>query len=431
VLITGFVFVLEELTRTLSRKIALILAFAAGVAILVKDMLEEQLEHLFHQDHPHLVPDHELEGLPLSEIRFALIMSLPIGVLAGCAGWVFTHVTWNLHCFFRKPTYFKWLLNDWTTLAVVGLLCGALGAIAYETTHMNGVWGTTASAVPEVIHSPLGWDLVVVLFVCKFLAFILATAAGGPGGIFVPSLISGGYLGLAVARVFGVQESLCSACAIIGMGSLFSAVMHLPVTSVILMFELTRAENLILHVVLASFISSFVCGRLPHGEHSFVHLCLNQDPTWTKLNHQEFIENDEQEKTANVVIGEEILNLLRTRLAVLQQAFDAWRVATSASTADAKSTCQEELIVVEDSLTPKSQRSITSSFASNTTTTKTGSVARQFSSRFMAVMLQRYADREQLSRRILIRLCDKKGKELLSEVFDTWSQALNRAVTTV
>jgi len=158
------------------------------------------------------------------------------------------------------------------------------------------------------------------------LAFILATAASGPGGLLVPSLVTGGFLGLTVAKFMDMDESVCSACAVIGMGSMFASVMHMPVTGVIIIFELTRADNLSLHIALANFIASNVVYRLPHGTHSFVHRSLAQDPTWAKLDQRDFIETDGQEIEADVALFKTTLSLwLTTDSERLRMTLDAWK----------------------------------------------------------------------------------------------------------
>lgn len=110
-------------------------------------------------------------------------------------------------------------------------------------------------------------------------------------------------MGLSVGLFAGGSDSVTSACAIIGMGSLFSSVLHLPVSGVIIVFELTQADMLVLHVVVANFLAANVAMRLPGGEHSFVHLNLHKSEIWRKLGGQDFIETDHHENAADTTIG--------------------------------------------------------------------------------------------------------------------------------
>jgi CIC family chloride channel protein len=306
VAITGFIFTIEELTRSLSRKSALVITLAAGVATLVKEQCERFLEQYVHRDHPDLAPLDELGKLSNSDIRICLLLCVPIGVLNGVAGWVFVRCACSVQAFLRRGTIGKSptiTIPQRSHLAIIGLISASLGALAYEVSGVNGVWGTTVGALPEIISKGLTWDKVALMFCCKFCAMILSTAGGGPGGSLVPSLAAGGLVGIVVARCCSCSEPSTAACAVIGMGSLFASVMHMPVTGVIMMFELTWAKDLIVHFIFANFIASNVVARLPGGSESYVHCSLHHDPVWLKLGGQDFIETDQQEQHALNSVG--------------------------------------------------------------------------------------------------------------------------------
>jgi len=120
-----------------------------------------------------------------------------------------------------------------------------------------------------------------------------------------------GFMGISVGRLLGGDEALCSATAVLGMVTLFASVMHLPVTGIVLMLELTRAKYIMLHVAISTVISSTFSGRLPHGHHSYVHTVLHHLPVWQKLGGQDFIENDEHEENAEATVGLGRLKMLR------------------------------------------------------------------------------------------------------------------------
>jgi hypothetical protein len=134
----------------------------------------------------------------------------------------------------------------------------------------------------------------------------------------------GGYLGIFVARLFDGGQNLASATSVIGMGAMFASMMHMPLTGVIIVFELTRADNLILHVVLANFIASNVVVRLPHGSHSFLHRQLTHDVTWLKIGQQDFIETDDQEKAISGALESAFKSLFMPDHERLRLAFEGW-----------------------------------------------------------------------------------------------------------
>jgi len=118
----------------------------------------------------------------------------------------------------------------------------------------------------------------------------------------VPSLVTGGLLAIALSRATGQGDTVSSACAVIGMGSMFASVMHLPLTGAVIILELTGANVLLPHVLIANFIACNIEARLPHGGHSFVHLCLETNETWLSLDQRDFIETDEHEETVNLAM---------------------------------------------------------------------------------------------------------------------------------
>merc|ERR1740130_144838 len=124
VLVTGFVYVIEELTRTLSRKLAMILAFAAAVAVLFKDYIELLISHSLHihLQHTTLVPPASTwDQLTDSEIQVALLLSVPIGVLMGCAGWLFTHCAWSCSRLLNSSSRLLRVFPQWTHLCLIGI----------------------------------------------------------------------------------------------------------------------------------------------------------------------------------------------------------------------------------------------------------------------------------------------------------------------
>merc|ERR1712054_452471 len=102
--------------------------------------------------------------------------------------------------------------------------------------------------------------------------------------------------------------------------------MQLPLSGVILMFELTGANKLLLHIVIANFVASNVVSRLPHGSHSFVHRTLHHNETWLKLHERDFIETDDQEMEADLALFNSSLSTwLWNDSERLRSAFDSWK----------------------------------------------------------------------------------------------------------
>jgi len=341
VVVTGVVFVIEELTRSLSPRSALIVSLGTGIATLVRHRLAEFAhDYIGMERHSMVPPSSTWAELTDADIAMLLLLCFPIGIINGLAGWTFTRCAWNF-----KLSLPRTGMPEWLFLPVVGFFSACIGVLVYEVTHVNGVWGTTMDVVPLTIEEAVTWDKVLLLFLGKFCCFTLQSAAGGPGGTLVPSLTAGGLVGILVGRIASCSEHNVAACAILGMGSLFAGVMHMPLTGVVIIYELTGATDLVVHVIFANFIASNVMARLPHGTHSFVHLALEHDPVWVQLGGQDFIETDAQEKKTLDTVG--IRKILRFKTAairhwlmpdavLLHMAFDAWKEQSSATSHEAR-----------------------------------------------------------------------------------------------
>merc|ERR1719487_2891371 len=95
-----------------------------------------------------------------------------------------------------------------------------------------------------------------------------------------------------------------------------------------MIFELTRADSLSLHIAFSNFIASNIVCRLPHGAHSFVHCQLEVNATWNKLGHRDFIETDSQEMEADIALFQSTLGLLfMNDDEIIKKCFDAWKGA--------------------------------------------------------------------------------------------------------
>ncbi len=100
--------------------------------------------------------------------------------------------------------------------------------------------------------------------VWKFLASLAAAASGAPGGIFAPSLATGAGIGAAFARM-GFQMAGRDA-VVLGMTSYLSGVVQAPLTSAVILMEMTRAPGLVGPLMLAALLARWVSGWvMPHS----------------------------------------------------------------------------------------------------------------------------------------------------------------------
>ncbi|WP_289644199.1 chloride channel protein [Maribacter aestuarii] len=123
----------------------------------------------------------------------------------------------------------------------------ALGTTPFET-HMDNIWVVIA--------------LLFGLTIFKAVAMTTTFAAGGAGGIFIPTMVMGSALGNVVAKVinnsglgFAVSESNFT---LIGMAGLIAGVLHAPLTAIFLIAEITGGYELFVPLMITAAISYLI-----------------------------------------------------------------------------------------------------------------------------------------------------------------------------
>ncbi len=109
------------------------------------------------------------------------------------------------------------------------------------------------------------WVVIALLFgitIFKAVAMTTTFAAGGVGGIFIPTMVMGSALGNVVAKVinnsglgFSVSESNFT---LIGMAGLIAGVLHAPLTAIFLIAEITGGYELFVPLMITAAISYLI-----------------------------------------------------------------------------------------------------------------------------------------------------------------------------
>jgi len=110
-----------------------------------------------------------------------------------------------------------------------------------------------------------GWELLLLLgflLLAKILGTCVTLASGGSGGIIAPSLFMGATAGALcgiVLRSTGFFPTLQPEIyALVGMGAVLAAVVHAPLASILIVFELTRDYSVMVPAMLACVVSASV-----------------------------------------------------------------------------------------------------------------------------------------------------------------------------
>jgi CIC family chloride channel protein len=148
-------------------------------------------------------------------------------------------------------------------LGLGGLVVGLLSLVYPQ------VWGNGYSVVDAILHGNLvGWMLVGVL-VAKLLSTAATVGSGAVGGVFTPTL----FVGAAIGALAGTLAQLLlpqvvtatGGYALVGMGALLAATTHAPLTSVLMIFEMTLDYQVVLPLILACVTAHYTAKVYRHG----------------------------------------------------------------------------------------------------------------------------------------------------------------------
>jgi len=179
-----------------------------------------------------------------------------LGLAGGVVSVAFTQLLLRLRKWFqrqpRKTVWFQPLAG--------GLLVGAMGWFVPQ------VMGVGYKFVGEALNDHLALKLMVLLLAMKLVATAVSYASGNAGGIFGPSLFLGAMLGGTVGSVahhyFPGHVATPGAYALVGMGTAFAGIVRAPMTSVVMIFEVTRDYAVIVPLMISNLVSYFISSRL-------------------------------------------------------------------------------------------------------------------------------------------------------------------------
>jgi CIC family chloride channel protein len=150
----------------------------------------------------------------------------------------------------------------WFQPVAGGLLVGVMGWFVPQ------VLGVGYGFVGEALNGRMAFQLMALLVVLKLFAVTASYASGNAGGIFGPALFIGAMLGGTVGTVahhlFPAYTATPGAYALVGMGAVFAGIVRAPMTSVLMIFEMTQDYAVIVPLMIANLVSLFIASRLQH-----------------------------------------------------------------------------------------------------------------------------------------------------------------------
>jgi len=174
-----------------------------------------------------------------------------LGIAAAAASLLFSESLLRLREWFRST---RWI-PLWVQPGIGGLVTGVFAMMALAWLNADGITGGGYETLSEALSGNIALRALMVLCVLKLVATVFSYASGGAGGIFAPALFVGGMLG----GVFGYLDQLVlhhtndiGAFALVGMGAVFAGIIRAPITSVLIIFEMTGSYGLILPLMISN-----------------------------------------------------------------------------------------------------------------------------------------------------------------------------------
>ncbi|WP_071191499.1 chloride channel protein [Trichormus sp. NMC-1] len=244
--LAGVLFIIEELLQDLSGLTlgtAIIASFIGGVVSrwLGGGSLQLNLQLMNYSS-----------SFSVLEIPIYLLLGVLAGLLAGL---------FNRGLIFSIKAYRRLHISLPLRVALAGLVSGVIVALLPESYRDN------AGLREYLITSEANAPFAAITFIAQFILTLIAFGSGAPGGLFAPSLILGSCLG----HIIGVCEfhlwglGSPTTYALAGMGGFFSAVSKVPITAIVIVFEMTTDFNLVLPLMIVCVTSYLVADNVVPG----------------------------------------------------------------------------------------------------------------------------------------------------------------------
>jgi CIC family chloride channel protein len=217
-------------------------------------------------------PAFEIPGYVMHS-PWEILLYVFLGLLAALVGILFIRML-----YYTEDIFDRLAIPLWLKPAVGALLLGILafcypyvGTISYISTddmalglpiveNYPHIFGSGFLFLEEVLQGRAPFFLLFLLIFLKPLATSFTLGSGNSGGVFAPSLFTGamlgGSFGYLAMHLFPNLNIEIGAYALVGMAAVFSAAARAPLTSMLIVFEMSNDYRLILPLMTAGMIAS-------------------------------------------------------------------------------------------------------------------------------------------------------------------------------
>lgn len=219
-------------------------ALGAFAPVVIASVTGTIISRIYFGDYPAFtIPNHEIASF-LEFPAFAIL-----GVISAVAAISFIWsigVARKTFCLVETPVYVRTMIGG-AAIGCIGLFFPHVMGVGYEATN-------------EALNETLPFKMLMILAILKTMATAITLGSGAGGGVFSPSLyigaMLGGAYGIVATEVFPHLSSGHGAYTLVGMGAVAGAVLGAPISTILMVFELTGDYELTIAVMIATVIAS-------------------------------------------------------------------------------------------------------------------------------------------------------------------------------
>ncbi|MFZ1362440.1 MAG: H(+)/Cl(-) exchange transporter ClcA [Candidatus Nanopelagicales bacterium] len=267
----GSVFVLEELTKSIRLRLAIVTLLAAGTAVAVMRLIIGNN------------PDYSV-GPNLDYAPWQLVLFFVFGLLAGLLSTYYNKTVIACIAIFDHFRSIPILVRAAIVGAAVGLLCWFAPTMA----------GGGDNITQNILYGTYPVLLLVGILILRWFLGSVSYSVGAPGGLFAPLLVlgaaAGAIFGGALAQLFPDAGINPVSFALVGMSSFFVGVVRTPLTGILLVVEMTAVSSQVIPMMIAAVGVVFVT------------TLLRSEPIYDTLRHQ-LIKSRNRHEEINPALG--------------------------------------------------------------------------------------------------------------------------------
>jgi len=182
--------------------------------------------------------------------HWELLLYLLLGFLAGLVSVLYIISIRYIGEFFARLK-----CNPVIRPSLGGLVIGLIGLFTRQ------IFGVGYEGIETILKGQnlLAMSLFLLVF-AKMFATSVTLGSGGQGGMFAPALflgaMLGGGFGIVANNLFPSITATPQAYVLVGMAAVLAGAVHAPITSIILLFEMTQDYRIVLPLMFAVVIST-------------------------------------------------------------------------------------------------------------------------------------------------------------------------------